>query len=146
LDSIKYQRIRGKLSGALMAHSVLAYEPTASTLSFSSVLLGFCQGYVLSPTLFSLFISQLAYPVIEKVRHGIQLVPGVLQLFILFLPMTYLYYRQHLLACRSSYTETFFKIFYSKLQQFYYIRLKFGDYKNLTQTSTSWRIYNTIFT
>ena len=44
LDSVKYQRIRGKLSGALMAHSVLAYEPTASTLSFSSVLLGFVKG------------------------------------------------------------------------------------------------------
>ena len=63
--------IKGKfflvLLGLCITHYFLVHGQTASTLSFSSVL----------------FINQLANHVTEKGRHGIQLVPGVMELFIL---------------------------------------------------------------
>ena len=69
--------------GICITHYFLVYGPTASTLIFSSVLVGVCQGCVLSPTLFFFSINQQANHVTENGRHGIQLVPGVMELFIL---------------------------------------------------------------
>ena len=59
------------------------------------------QGCVLRPTLFSLFINQLANHVTQKGRHGKQLVPGLLELFILLVADDIAYYR-HLLAYKTS--------------------------------------------
>ena len=46
---------------------------------------GVRQGCVLSPTIVSLFINQLANHITETGRHGIQLLSGLVELFILFL-------------------------------------------------------------
>ena len=45
---------------------------------------GVRQGCVLSPTLFCLFINQLAEHVQVCGKHGVQLLPGLMELFILF--------------------------------------------------------------
>ena len=45
--------------------------------------MGVRQGRVLSSTISSLFIGQLAYYITDTGRHGIQLLSGLIELFIL---------------------------------------------------------------
>eukprot|EP00745_Piridium_sociabile_P010012 TRINITY_DN16984_c0_g1_i1.p1 TRINITY_DN16984_c0_g1~~TRINITY_DN16984_c0_g1_i1.p1 ORF type:complete len:102 (-),score=2.31 TRINITY_DN16984_c0_g1_i1:37-342(-) len=45
--------------------------------------LGLKQGEVCSPVLFSLFINELATEIIQKGKHGIQLIPDFLEILIL---------------------------------------------------------------
>ena len=44
---------------------------------------GLKQGEVCSPVLFSLFINELAREIVQRGRHGIQLIPDLIEIFIL---------------------------------------------------------------
>ena len=80
LDCIRNQGIKGKVFGALrdMYNSLLScIRASCKYPEFFQCAVR--QGCVLSPTLFSLFINQLANHVTAKGRH----VPGVMELFIL---------------------------------------------------------------
>jgi hypothetical protein len=44
---------------------------------------GVKQGCLLSPQLFSFFINELAMEIVKKGKHGIQLIPGALEIFLL---------------------------------------------------------------
>ena len=69
--------------GAIYNSLLSSIRASCKHSEFLECPVGVCQGYALSPTLFSLFINQLANHVTENGRHGIQLVPGVIELFIL---------------------------------------------------------------
>ena len=44
---------------------------------------GLKQGEVCSPVLFSLFINELDREIVQRGRHGIQLIPDLIEIFIL---------------------------------------------------------------
>ena len=44
---------------------------------------GLKQGEICSPVLFSLFINELANEIMQRGRHGIQLIPDLIEIFIL---------------------------------------------------------------
>ena len=78
--------IRGKLfrSIKVMYESLISCVRVDSEYSeFFKCPVGVRQGCVLSPTLFSLFINKLATHISETGVHGIQLLPTLLELFIL---------------------------------------------------------------
>ena len=53
-------------------------------MNFFDCPVGVRQGCVLSPTIFSLLVNQLSIYITETGRHGIQLLSGLVELFILF--------------------------------------------------------------
>ena len=69
--------------GAMYNSLLSSLRANCKCSEFFKCPVGVLQGFVLSPTLFSLFTNQLADHVKEKGRHGIQLMPGVMELFIL---------------------------------------------------------------
>ena len=82
---IKYG-INGKFMKAITAmySSVLSCVRTGNGLTeFFDCPAGLRQGCVLSPELFSLFINEIALSVDKGGKHGIQFLPGLVELFIL---------------------------------------------------------------
>jgi hypothetical protein len=86
LEAVYKEGVRGKFFGALK----VMYESLVSCVRVNHELSDICecpvgvrQGCVLSPTLFSLFINQLANYISENGVHGVQLLPNLLELFIL---------------------------------------------------------------
>ena len=78
--------INGKFINAIKAiyTSVFSCVRVEELLTDSfSCPLGLRQGCILSPTLFSIFINEIALILDEKGLHGIQMVPGLIELFIL---------------------------------------------------------------
>ena len=86
LECIRNQGIKGKFFCSLRAmyNSLLSCVRANSEFSeFFECPVGVRQGCIMSPTLFSLFINQLAEHITVKGKHGIQLLPGIMELFIL---------------------------------------------------------------
>jgi hypothetical protein len=86
LQSLYNEGIKGKFLGAIMAmyNSLLSCVKVNGVLSdYFDCPVGVRQGCVISPTLFSVFINNLANHVNQNGRHGVQLLPGLLELFIL---------------------------------------------------------------
>lgn len=86
LEAVYKEGVRGKFFGALK----VMYESLVSCVRVNHELsdifecpVGVRQGCVLSPTLFSLFINELANYISENGVHGVQLLPNLLELFIL---------------------------------------------------------------
>ena len=86
LDYIKSQGVRGRFFGSLKVMYDSLISCIRANCEFSEYFdcpVGVRQGCVLSPTLFSVFINQLANHMNENGKHGIQLLPGIMELFIL---------------------------------------------------------------
>ena len=86
IEYIRSQGIKGKFFAALSAmyKSLLSCIRVNGQLSdFFECPVGVRQGCVLSPTLFSMFINQLANHMNERGRHGVQLLPDIMEIFIL---------------------------------------------------------------
>ena len=86
IECIRSHGIKGKFFVSLIAmyESLLSCIRTNGQLSeFFECPVGVRQGCVLSPTLFSMFINQLATDITEKGKHGVQLLPHIMETFIL---------------------------------------------------------------
>ena len=85
-ETIQKEGIKGKFYGALRAMYDSLFSCVRVNMEYSEFFdcpNGVRQGCVLSPTLFSLFINQLATHIADNGRHGVQLLPGLMELFIL---------------------------------------------------------------
>lgn len=86
LDIVYKEGINGKFFSSLKAmyQSLTAcVRANCEFTDFFPCPVGVRQGCVMSPTLFSLFINQLANHITEVGLHGIQLLPNFLEIFIL---------------------------------------------------------------
>ena len=86
LEVLSSEGIKGKFFVAVksMYNSLLSCVRINNTFSdFFDCPVGVRQGCVMSPTLFSLFINQLANHINNNGVHGVQLLPTLLELFIL---------------------------------------------------------------
>jgi hypothetical protein len=85
-DVLMKYNINGKFIKSIIAiyKSVLSCVRTEDNLTeFFDCPVGLRQGCVLSPIMFSLFINEIAEAVDNRGMHGIQLLPGLVELFIL---------------------------------------------------------------
>ena len=83
---LKKHGIKGKMYQAItgMYNTVKAKVRAGSDLTESFMCpLGLKQGDICSPVLFSLFINELANEIMQQGRHGIQLLPDLVQILIL---------------------------------------------------------------
>ena len=94
-DSVNHEKLlevayKGGIKGKFFCALKVMYESLVSCVrvknEFSDMFqcpVGVRQGCVMSPTLFSLFINQLADHINEAGIHGVQLLPNMLELFLL---------------------------------------------------------------
>ena len=87
LEAMQQDGFQGKVFASIksMYYSLLSCVRANSEYSdFFDCPVGVRQGCVLSPTIFSLVINQLANCITDTGRHGIQLLSGLVELIILF--------------------------------------------------------------
>ena len=85
-ESLRKNGVNGKLYLALrgMYDSVLACVREKSIYSeYFNCPRGVKQGCLLSPQMFSFFINELAVELSKKGRHGIQIIPGAVEIFLM---------------------------------------------------------------
>ena len=86
IECLKNEGIKGRFFAALKAmyDSLLSCVRSKNNVSeMFDCPTGVRQGCVLSPTLFSLFINQVANQVEQEGKHGVKFLPGIMELFIL---------------------------------------------------------------
>ena len=86
LECVRNEGVTGRFFGSLRAmyNSLLSCIKIDGQCSeFFECPIGVRQGCVMSPTLFSMFINQISSNLSESGRHGVQLLPGIMELFIL---------------------------------------------------------------
>ena len=86
IECVKNEGIKGRFLAALKAMYSSLSSCVRSKNDLSEMFecpTGVRQGCVLSPTMFSLFINQLSNHIEQTGRHGVQLLPGLMELFIL---------------------------------------------------------------
>ena len=86
LECLKNNGVKGKFFASLRSMYDCLLSCVRSNAEYSEFFqcpIGVRQGCILSPTLFSLFINQLSDHLENNGRHGISLMPDILELFIL---------------------------------------------------------------
>jgi len=86
MQCIQDQGVQGKFFAALQAMYRSLKSCVRANFELTEMFdcpIGVRQGCVLSPTLFSLFVNQLADQINERGKHGVQLFPDIMELFIL---------------------------------------------------------------
>ena len=86
LEAIRIEGVSGNFAGAIRAmysSLLFCFRMKNEYTDFFECPNGVQRGCILSPTLFSLFINQLAEHVRSSGKHGVQMLPGLMGLFIL---------------------------------------------------------------
>ncbi|MCB4763515.1 MAG: hypothetical protein LGB78_06400 [Sulfurovum sp.] len=86
LQAMQKEGVQGKFFASIKSvyDSLLScFRANSEYSDFFDCPVGVRQGCVLRPTIFSLFVNQLANYITETGRHGIQLLSGLVELFIL---------------------------------------------------------------
>ena len=60
---------------------------------------GLTQGEVCSPVLFSLFINELAREIVQRGRHGMRLIPDLIETFILMFADEHIFMSDTIIMC-----------------------------------------------
>ena len=105
LETLRKECVFGKFEGAIKAmyNSLLSCVRVKNEYTdFFECPNGVRQACVLSPTLFCLFINQLAEHIQSTGKHGVQMLSGLIELFILLFELHQVDCKLHQVDCKIS--------------------------------------------